>query len=202
MEQERRGIWTDTQYLVHVALADNFNTGTAVQHLFELITSVNSYMQQNPTLIKVPLLQQTSRYIFKIMKCFGIYDDDVVPAIGEATTQNYGDIITPLMNALRKFRDDIKEKANEGPKVMFQLSDELRDDILPYLGIRLEDRGKGQDAIWKLEEKEILINERENKIQEKLKKEEEKRIRAELDLKKKSTPANEWFRTFFGDKYS
>lgn len=68
------------------------------------------------------------------------------------------------MNALSKFRDTIKERANEGPKVMFQLSDELRDDILPYLGIRLEDRGKGQVAIWKLEEKEILIKERENKI--------------------------------------
>jgi len=44
---------------------------------------------------------------------------------------------------LSKYRDLIKEKANEGPKEMFKLSDELRDDILPFLGIRLEDRGKG-----------------------------------------------------------
>lgn len=47
------------------------------------------------------------------------------------------------MNALSMYRDQVKEKAGEGPKTLFQLSDELRDDILPFLGIRLEDRGKG-----------------------------------------------------------
>jgi hypothetical protein len=47
------------------------------------------------------------------------------------------------MAALSKFRDQVKEKANEGPGQILKLSDELRDDILPYLGIRLEDRGKG-----------------------------------------------------------
>jgi hypothetical protein len=41
-----------------------------------------------------------------------------------------------------------------------------------------------------------LIKERENKIEEKGKKEEEKRLRKELEIKKKSTPANEWFKTF------
>lgn len=85
---------------------------------------------------------------------------------------------------------------------MFQLSDELRDDILPYLGIRLEDRGKGQESIWKLEEKEILIKERENKLSEKSRKEEEKKQKAALDLKKKSTPGKEWFITFESEKYT
>jgi hypothetical protein len=47
------------------------------------------------------------------------------------------------MAALSKYRDNIKEKASEGPGSILKLSDELRDDILPYLGIRLEDRGKG-----------------------------------------------------------
>jgi len=79
------------------------------------------------------------------------------------------------MNVLSKYRDQVKEKANDGGKELFKLSDELRDDILPYLGIRLEDRGKGQDAIWKLEDKDTLIKEREAKIEEKNKKEEEKK---------------------------
>lgn len=127
------------------------------------------------------------------MKCFGVYDEDVVPSVSDTSTQNYEEILTPLMNALSKFRDDIKEKVPEGPKTVFQLCDELRDDILPYLGIRLEDRAKGQSAIWKLEEKEVLIKERENKIKDKLRKEEEKRLIAELNLKKKSTPGKEWF---------
>ena len=57
---------------------------------------------------------------------------------------------------------------------MFRLSDELRDDILPFLGIRTEDRGNNYGSIWKLEDKEILIKERENKESDKRKKEEEK----------------------------
>src|SRR5689334_13302120 len=109
------------------------------------------------------------------MKCFGVYEEDVVPSVSDTTNQNYEEIVTPLMNALRKYRDDVKDKAKEGPGVIFQLSDALRDDVLPYLGIRLEDRTKGQESIWKLEEKEVLIKERENKIAEKNKKEEEKR---------------------------
>jgi hypothetical protein len=47
------------------------------------------------------------------------------------------------MDVLSKFRDQIKDKAGEGPKELIRICDELRDDILPYLGIRLEDRSKG-----------------------------------------------------------
>jgi hypothetical protein len=46
---------------------------------------------------------------------------------------------------------------------------------LPNLGIRLEDRGKGVDSIWKYENREVLLKEREDKIKEKQRKEEEKR---------------------------
>lgn len=47
------------------------------------------------------------------------------------------------MSAVTKFRDQIKEKAGEGPKEIMLLTDQLRDEILPHLGIRLEDRSKG-----------------------------------------------------------
>jgi hypothetical protein len=53
-----------------------------------------------------------------------------------------------------------------------------------------------------LEEKEVLIKERENKIALQKQKEEEKRLKAELDLKKKSTPPKEWFITFESSKYA
>lgn len=53
------------------------------------------------------------------MKAFGVYDEDVVPAVGEQAQLNYEEILTPLMNVLSKFRDQVKEKAGEGPKVLF-----------------------------------------------------------------------------------
>jgi cysteinyl-tRNA synthetase len=40
------------------------------------------------------------------------------------------------------------------------LCDELRDDVLPNLGVRLEDRTKGQPSLWKYEDREVLLKER------------------------------------------
>ena len=60
------------------------------------------------------------------------------------------------MNALTKYRDSVKERVEEGKGTILKLSDELRDDILPMLGIKLEDRGKGQPSIWKFEDKQVL----------------------------------------------
>lgn len=140
------------------------------------------------------------------MKCFGIYDDGDFPNVvgnsEEASGTSYEDTITPLMNALVKFRDDIKANAGEGPKTLFQLCDALRDDILPFLGVALEDKAKGEPSIWKLEDKAVLIAKRDGKVAEKLKKEEEKKAREDAALKKKSTSGKDWFRVMESDKYS
>lgn len=107
------------------------------------------------------------------------------------------------MNVLSDFRDKVKENAKSAdPKVLFKLTDELRDDILPDLGIRLEDMGKGNPSMWKLEDKETFRKEREEKQALKKQKEEEKEMKKELEQKKKSTSGNDWFRTFETDSYS
>ena len=120
--------------------------------------------------------------------------------VGQET--GYEETITPLMNILCKYRDQVKNSADLGPKELYKISDELRDDLLPYLGIRLEDKGKGQDSVWKCEDKEKLIAEREGKLAAAAKKEEEKRLRKEMELKKKSTSGKDWFQVFEADKYS
>ena len=106
------------------------------------------------------------------------------------------------MNALSEYRDKIKSGVNEGPKQVFKLSDELRDDILPFLGIKLEDKKPGEPSTWKFVDKNVLLAEREAKINAKLAKEREKAERAALDLKKKSTPPQEWFKVFKAEEYS
>jgi cysteinyl-tRNA synthetase len=143
------------------------------------------------------------------MKVFGIYDEDVFPSNNNADQQEEGvssasheDVITPLMNALSKFRDTVKAQADLGPKELFRLCDELRDDILPHLSIRLEDRAKGQEAIWKYEDKAVLLKERADKLQEKERKEEEKRKRKEEETRKKSTPPTEWFKVMRAAEFS
>ena len=105
--------------------------------------------------------------------------------------------MSKLMNVLCKFRDDVKNNAKDpdAAKILFKLSDELRDDVLPHLGIQIEDKGNAA-SIWKFDDPAKLLKKRAEAIAEKEKKEEEKRLRKELDLKKKSTPAKDWFKVF------
>jgi len=50
--------------------------------------------------------------------------------------------IIPYLNALAEFRDSVRTSVREkkDPKDILILCDQLRDDILPELGVRLEDR--------------------------------------------------------------
>jgi len=100
------------------------------------------------------------------------------------------------MNAMSKYRDEVKARANEGPKVMFQISDELRDNVLPELGIRLGDKKAGEPAVWDFVDPAVLIKEREAKLAEIAKKAEAKRVREAEELKLKSTPGKEYFKVF------
>jgi len=126
---------------VRAALCDSFDTPTAVNELTALVSLTNTYLLADG--VKVPLVLQVSRYVFKVLTAFGVYESGDLPSVesGDAQSkESVEDAITPVMNALSNFRDSIKRQANEGPKAIFQLSDELRDDVLPFMGIRLEDR--------------------------------------------------------------
>ena len=69
------------------------------------------------------------------------------------------------------------------------------------MGIQIEDKGK-EASIWKSDDPKKLLKKRDEALAAKAKVEEEKRARKELDLKKKSTPGKDWFKTFQTDKYS
>jgi cysteinyl-tRNA synthetase len=150
-------------------------------------------------------VRTVSKFVFHILKCFGIYEDGDFPSVsgsGDAEgAQSHEELIAPLMNALSKYRDQVKNSANDDPKALFKISDELRDNILPYLGIRLEDKGKAA-SIWKYEKPEILIKEIEAKEAEKAKKEADKQAKKNLDLKKKSTSGKDFFRVLEAAGYT
>ena len=135
-------------------MSDNFDTPRAINDLFLLVKKANNYLKQDAKQIKKPLILEISRYIFRMLKIFGIYKEGDYPSI----SSNQDQLVTELMNTLAKFRDTIKDKAGSGdPKELFRVCDELRDDVLPYLGIRLEDKGKGNPSIWKLEDRDVLV---------------------------------------------
>ena len=71
----------------------------------------------------------------------------------------------PYLSALAEFRDGVRSLAREkkDPKEILSLSDDLRDNVLPELGVRLEDR-EGDRALVKLEDKETLLREKQEKL--------------------------------------
>lgn len=69
----------------------------------------------------------------------------------------------PFVSTLSDFRSSVRKSARELKATeILQLCDSLRDDILPNLGVRLEDREAGPSAV-KLVDKDVLLKERESK---------------------------------------
>lgn len=77
----------------------------------------------------------------------------------------------------------------------------MRDEVLPYLGIKLEDKKPGEPASWMFVDKDILIKEMEAKAADKAAKEAAKKAKAELELKKNSTKGIDYFRVLEADKW-
>lgn len=114
----------------------------------------------------------------------------------------------PYLSILAEFRDGIRTKAREIKALdILKLCDELRDDVLPNVGVRLEDR-EGEASAVKLVDKDTLLREKEQKIQaeanklaeKERKKMEQAKAQAEKDAQRKIAPED----LFKGDvdKYS
>ena len=55
----------------------------------------------------MPLVLQVSRYVFKVLSAFGVYESGNLPTIesGEGSQASTEDAITPVVNSLSNFRD-------------------------------------------------------------------------------------------------
>ena len=71
----------------------------------------------------------------------------------------------PYLSAIAQFRDQVRNLARGDKNVpLLQLCDQFRDDILPELGVKLEDlEGEDQSSI-KLADRETLLREKQEKI--------------------------------------
>ena len=104
-------------------MCDSFDTATAVNELSALVSAANIYLKTDG--FKAPLVLQVSRYIFNTLSAFGVYESGNLPSFEaeDAANVNVEDVITPVMNALADYRDEVKRRAKDGPKAMFEISD-------------------------------------------------------------------------------
>lgn len=111
----------------------------------------------------------------------------------------------PILNAFAEFRKEVKDIAIAVKnKEILEACDKVRDDTLPLLGIRLEDNDN--ETRIKLDDKEMLMREREKKLAAAQAKLEAKKKRDEEAAAKealKRIPPEDYFKIGpDSDKYS
>lgn len=77
------------------------------------------------------------RFVFQTLKALGVYDDPDLPSQSSGKSQD--EVIKPVMDVLCEFRDDVRRDAGKGKGPLLELSDQLRDEKLKEIGIKLTD---------------------------------------------------------------
>lgn len=172
---------------VHEALCDNVDTRTALEEMRALVSQCNLYLAARKAARRRPnraLLGSVALYLTHMLKVFGAIEEESAlgfPVGGPGGSLNLESTVLPYLQALSDFREGVRRIARDRrvPEVL-QLSDALRDDVLPELGVRLEDH-EGLPTVVKLVDRETLLRERE----ERRRVEEERRKKKEEALRKK-----------------
>lgn len=189
---------------IHRALCDSINTPAAMKEITNLISTSNTYMNSfyNSPDYNHVLVKDIAGYITNLLKIFGVIETDEAvgfQASAQAGAVNLEETIMPYLTVLSKFRDDIRTeaRANKASGIL-KICDELRDNVLPDLGVLIEDLA--DKTVVKLCDRDTLIKEREQKLlmAERKKLEDQKRkeelLQAQREKEaKKSIPPTEMF---------
>ena len=172
---------------IHGALCDNFNTPVVIKKLIELISKTYEYEAKTKgSSLKLHLIYSVAKYVAKITQSFGlIYRTEFIDyfILGD-NQQSSEEVLAPYIEALTNFRDNIKSAASIDKDLIKVLKtcDQLRDEVLPYLGVKIEDKGKGVPSIWKFYDKEIKIKREKELAEQARKKKEEEAKERELKV--------------------
>jgi len=196
------------QAKVHAALCNNFDTPTAMEALFDLVSSANKYInsparsEHEP---RVMLLKSIALFVTRILQVFGLLEDS--DGIGYGGDSGGGEA-EKYLDAFVLFRDQVRAAArSKGLTELLELCDAVRDGVMVDLGVRVEDRNlaDGQGSLWKLDDPQVLRKELEEKRQKQReaaqKKRKNKLQKLEKDLAKwEGVAAVEPEKMFFNDE--
>lgn len=164
---------------VHAAMCDNIDTRKVLYTLKQLVVDANAYIElvRAGQGVNRQLLKKVALYITRIFDTFGMIPREEVVGFpsGGSAAADLETLVMPYLNSLAEFRGNVRGMAREvkAGDILAEC-DQLRDIILPDLGVRLEDK-EGEPTVIKLVDREELRRERE----EKLAVEEKKRLEKE-----------------------
>ena len=208
-DSEFNNFFIKTKKEIHQFFCDNFNTPGVVSNLLELIKKTYEYQDKSASkkTLKIHLVYGVAKYISDILKCLGlVYNTEFVDyfKLNESDGgKNAEEILTPFINVITEFRGEIKDTCiiNKDVKKVLTICDKLRDDVLPILGVRIEDKGKGEKSVWKFFDKEEYLKEKEKEKELKENKKKQKESEAKERELKLSLTAKEYY-AMQTDKYS
>ncbi|XP_016929167.2 cysteine--tRNA ligase, cytoplasmic [Drosophila suzukii] len=164
--------FASSQVQVHAALCDNVDTRSALDAIRELVSASNVYIRDNKTRLNSLLLRNVATYITDLLHVFGAISGPRggigFPVSGGSGLQAAGadleTTVLPYVQSLAEFRNLVREQAKTLKALdILKLCDDLRDNVLPNLGVRLEDKDGGKYAV-KLVDRDSLLREREAKL--------------------------------------
>uniref|UniRef100_A0A383W906 cysteine--tRNA ligase n=1 Tax=Tetradesmus obliquus TaxID=3088 RepID=A0A383W906_TETOB len=158
----------EAQVKVHEALTDNINTAAALEALSGLIKATNLYLAGKqaaaaaaaadgssvsgllPAGPQPLLLRKAAAFMTRILSVMGVLpgpsDTPGFGGEGGAASDAAG---ASYLDAFAMFRDEIRglSKAKAAHGELLAACDRVRDDTLPQLGVRLEDRPDGKSIV-------------------------------------------------------
>jgi len=170
-----------------------------MEQIRQLISTTNIYMNTTNATINRLLLRNIAVYITRLINIFGLNSsvsnvDDI--GFSRSTEQqvsavNVEDIAMPYVEQFALFRDAVRTQAIAVKnKEILTLCDHVRNEILPELGVRLEDQAGTNKSTIKFCDPEVLRREREQALLvEKSKQEEKERRKLEQQLAKEAKQA-------------
>lgn len=184
---ELQKLLNECQTKVDEALRDDFDTPTVLLILSDLVKATNVYMESSDGEKLGLVVWNAASYITEILDLFGLNGNEAIglssgedAASGGSSRENH---LAPVLDSLMSFRSAVREKArNKDIEGILQLCDQFRDEALPPLGVRLEDKTDG--SVWKLANPADLLREMEQRKAEMERKAEEKAAK-ENDVTKK-----------------
>ncbi len=186
-EMELNSKFIEVENKVRAALCDNIDTKTALEAVRSIISSCNKYLAQLKQSANRVLLKSVAEYVTRLFRTFGVIEGKQELGFSSDSglgSTNVEEAVMPVLQALSVFREDVRKEARQLKATqVLSLCDQLRDDVLPNLGVRMEDR-ENQPAALKLVPREELLKEREEKkMAEEAKRLEKEKKKAELAAK-------------------
>ncbi|VDN57754.1 unnamed protein product [Dracunculus medinensis] len=185
---------------VNTALCDSIDTRTVIEKIRELIAIGNAYINEMEKEKFIPnclLLRNIANYITWLLKVFGAIPPNVdigfpIETSSGTASKTTEALLMPYLIVLADFRQKVRNIARDHKiNDILEECDRLRDEILPELGVRLEDRTS--KTCVKLVDKETFLREQQQrKAVEEAKKMEKQRKQREKDAKEASKRIPPW----------